>query len=95
MLNTLRVTLNREKNDITYSQGKRYRRIISNDTKFKENILHLRNFFLERNYPVSIVDEALGNACSLSQDEALQTSIKNGDKISSLLWLNTILLCLT
>ena len=26
------------------------------------------------------MDEALGNACSLSQDEALQTSIKNGDK---------------
>ena len=68
------------KNGIPYSQGKRYRRIISNDTKFKENILHLRDFFLERNYPASIVDEALGNACSLSQDEALQTSIKNGDK---------------
>ena len=68
------------KNGIPYSQGKRYRRIISNDTKFKENILHLRDFFLERNYPASIVDEALGNACSLLQDEALQTSIKNGDK---------------
>ena len=78
-MNTLRVTLNRVKNGIPYSQGKRYRRIISNDTKFKEN-LHLRDFFLERNYPASIVDEALGNACSLSQDEALQTSIKTGDK---------------
>lgn len=68
------------KNGIPYSQGKRYRRIISNDTKFKENILQLRDFFLERNYPASVVDEALGNACSLSQDEALQTSIKNEDK---------------
>ena len=67
-------------NGIPYSQGKRYRRIISNDTKFKENILQLRDFFLERNYPTSIVDEALSNTCSLSQDEALQTSIKYGDK---------------
>ena len=83
------------KNGIPYSQGKRYRRIISNDTQFKENILHLRDFFLERNYPASIVGEALSNACSLSQDEALSTSIKNRDKISFLLWLNTILLCLT
>ena len=47
------------KNGITYSQSKRYRRIISNDTKFQEIILQLRDFFLERNYPESIVDEAL------------------------------------
>ena len=39
----------------------------------------LRDFFLEKN-PVSIVDEALGNVSSLTQDEALQTSIKTGDK---------------
>ena len=67
------------KNGIPYSQGKRYRRIISNDTKFQENILQLRDFFLERNYPESIVDEALGNVSSLTQDDALQTSVKNGD----------------
>ena len=68
------------KNGIPYSQGKRYRRIISNDKKFEESILQLRDFFLERNYPASIVDEALGNVSSLTQDEALQTSIKTGDK---------------
>ena len=33
------------KNGIPYSQDKRYRRIISNDTKFQENILLLRDFF--------------------------------------------------
>ena len=64
------------KNGIPYSQGKRYRRIISNDKKFEESILQLCDFFLERNYPASIVDEALGNVSSLTQDEALQTSIK-------------------
>ena len=68
------------KNGIPYSQGKRYRRIISNDKKFEESILQLRDFFLERNYPASIVDEALGNVSSLTQDKALQTSIKTGDK---------------
>ena len=67
------------KNGIPYSQSKRYRRIISNDTKFQENILQLRYFFLERNYPESIV-EALGNVSSLTQDDALQTSVKSGDK---------------
>ena len=55
-------------------------RIISNDTKFQENILQLRYSFLERNYLESIVDEALGNVSSLTQDDALQTSVKSGDK---------------
>ena len=68
------------KNGISYSQDKRYRKIISNDTKFQENILQLRDFFLERYYPESIVDEALGNVSSLTQDDALQTSVKSGDK---------------
>ena len=68
------------KNGIPYRQGKRYRRIISNDTKFHENILQLRDFFHERNYPESIVDEALGNVSSLTQDDAVQTSVKSGDK---------------
>ena len=68
------------KNVIPYSQSKRYRRIISNDKKLEECILQLRDFFFERNYPASIVDEALGNVSSLTQDEALQTSIKTRDK---------------
>ena len=53
-------------------------------TKFQENILRLRDFFLERNYLESIVDEALGNASSLTQDDSLQTSVKSGDKVSFL-----------
>ena len=68
------------KNGIPYRQGKIYRRIISNDSKFQENILQLRDIFLERNYPESIVDEALSNVSSLTQDDALQTSVKSVDK---------------
>ena len=67
------------KNGIPYSQGKRYRRIISND-KISRKYSSTARFFLERNYPESIVDEALGNASSLTQDDALQTSVKSGDK---------------
>ena len=66
MLNTHLVTLNHAKNGIPYSQAKRYRRIISNDKKFEESILQVRDFFLERNYLASIVDEALGNVSSLT-----------------------------
>ena len=47
---------------------------------FEESILQLRDFFLERNYPASIVHEALGKVSSLTQDEALQTYVKTGDK---------------
>lgn len=68
------------KDGIPYSQGKRYRRIISNDTKFKESIPQLRDFFLERNYPAAVLDEALAKVSSLTQVEALQTSVKNEDK---------------
>ena len=76
MLNILRVTLNRAKMVFLIVKEKRYRRIISNDTKFQENILQLRNFFLERNYPESIVDEALGNVSSLTQDDVSEIFCK-------------------
>ena len=69
------------KTSIPYNQGKRYRRTISNDTKFEESVFQQRDFcFLERNYPASIVDEVPSNVSSLTQDEALQTSVKTGDK---------------
>ena len=40
----------------------------------------MRDFFLERNLPESIVGEALGNVSSLTQDDAVQTSVKSGDR---------------
>ena len=68
------------KNGIPFSQCKRYRRIISDDAKFSESVSQLRDFFLERNYPASIVDHALDKVSSLSQDQALQSSENNRDK---------------
>ena len=40
----------------------------------------MRDFFLERNYPASIVDQPLVKVSLLSQDQALQSSENNRDK---------------
>ena len=68
------------KNGIPFSQCKRYRRIISDDDKFDESVSQLRDFFLERNYPVNVVDHALDQVSSLSQEQALQSSEKSRNK---------------
>ena len=68
------------KNDIPFSQCKRYRRIISDDDKFDESVSQLRDFFLERNYPENVVDHALDQVSSLSQEQALQFSDKSRNK---------------
>ena len=78
------------KDGIPFSQCKRYRRIISDDAKFSESVSQLRDFFLERNYPSNVVDQALDKVSSLSQDQALQSSEKVITKALFRLWLNTI-----
>ena len=47
---------------------------------FKKIFSNCAIFFLRRNYPESIADEAFGNVSSLTQGDALQTSVKIGDK---------------
>ena len=64
------------KDGIPFSQCKRYRRIISDDANLSESDSQLRDFFLERNYPANVVDQALDKVSSLSQDQALQSSEK-------------------
>ena len=68
------------KNGIPYSQGKRYRRIISNDTKFQENILQLRFFPLREITPNLLLIRHWVKFHHYPQDDALQTSVKSGDK---------------
>ena len=60
------------KKGIPFSQAKRYRRIISNDEKFEKELHKLKSYFLERNYPTHVVDDAFQKACSLSRDMALK-----------------------
>ena len=64
----------------SFSQCKRYRRIISDDAKFSESVSQLRDFFLERNHPANVFDQALDKVSSLSQDQALQSSEKSHNK---------------
>ena len=40
------------------SQAKRYRRIISDDAIFEEELDKLKSYFIKRNYPPHIVDHA-------------------------------------
>ncbi|XP_053383089.1 uncharacterized protein LOC128549717 [Mercenaria mercenaria] len=68
------------KNGIPYSQAKRYRRIISDDDKFKHSLSQLREFFLDRGYPHDVLDRAFQKVVNISQQEALQTQV--GDKNS-------------
>ncbi len=60
------------KNGIPYSQAKRYRRIISADDKFNACLPVLREYFLERKYPISVIDDAFQKVATMSQEDALQ-----------------------
>ena len=64
------------KNGIPYSQGKRYRRIISDDDKFNESLQSLRVYFRDRKYPDYVVDNALNKISCMTQDEALCSNNK-------------------
>ena len=46
------------KKGIPFSQAKRYRRIISNDETFEKELENLKSYFLKRNYPFHINDNA-------------------------------------
>ena len=69
------------KNGIPFSQAKRYRRIISNDESFQQSISQLRQFFIDRGYPNDILDNAFQKLLCSSQEEALQTTLKDKDSV--------------
>ena len=61
------------KKGIPFSQAKRYRRIISNDDCFKQNLDRLKTYFQKRNYPTGILSEALQKASTMTVDEDLKS----------------------
>ena len=61
------------KKGIPFSQVKRYRRIISNDDCFKQNLDRLKTYFQKRNYPTGILSEAIQKASTMTVDEALKS----------------------
>ena len=66
---------------IPFSQAKRYRRIISSDETFEKELDKLKSYFLERNYPTHVVDDAFQKAYSLSRDMALKETTKSNNKL--------------
>ena len=55
------------KNSIPYSQFLRLRRLCSDDTDFSAKADEMRNFFAERNYPNSVVTDALERVHNISR----------------------------
>ena len=72
MLTILRVTLNRAKMAFFIVKIKDTGELFQMTQNIKKIFFNCAFFFLERNYPESIVDEALGNVSSLTQDYALE-----------------------
>jgi hypothetical protein len=60
------------KDGIPYSQGKRYRRIISDDHVFKESLKSLSDFFIDRGYPSKKLCSVFEHLSNLTQEEALK-----------------------
>ena len=65
------------KNGIPYSQAKRYRRIMSDNSDFSNALTDLSEFFIARNYPAAVINYAFNEVCKLSQSEALVPSSKD------------------
>ena len=66
---------------IPFSQAKRYRRIISNDETFEKELENLKSYFLKRNYPFHIIDNAFQKVRALPRDMALTETVKSDNKL--------------
>ena len=69
------------KKGIPFSQAKRYRRIISNDETFEKELENLKSYFLKRNYPFHITDNAFQKVRALPRDMALTETVKRDKKL--------------
>ena len=70
------------KNSIPYSQFLRLRRLCSDDTDFSAKADEICHFFAERNYPNSVVTDALERVHNISRETALKPSeSKSEDRI--------------
>ena len=69
------------KKGIPFSQAKRYRRIISNGETFEKELENLKSYFLKRNYPFHITDNAFQKVRALPREMALTETVKNDKKL--------------
>ena len=65
------------KTAIPYAQALRYRRIIEDDNILKIELDKLKSNFLNRLYPVDVVDAAINRVCNLNRLDLIQYKTKN------------------
>ena len=69
---------NHTKRSIPFSQFLRLRRICSEDEDFQTKSCEMRNFFVQRGYPTSLLDTAFSRASSIPRSNTLTNSVHNG-----------------
>jgi hypothetical protein len=78
------------KDSIPYGQFLRIRRICSLNTDFKDHILRMTVYFLQRDYPMKLLEEAAILAESKDRNELLKDKLaKDDDKIDKVLLITT------
>ena len=60
-------------NGIPYSQAKRYRRITADNVCFGNDLGRLKEYFLTRNCPKHVIEEAVRKEYPVSMDDALKS----------------------
>ncbi len=77
------------KNSIPYSQFLRVRRICSEEKEFELQCQILKKHFIRRNYPSSIIDEAIELARSKNRPDLLKSVHKNEDSQNKVFLITT------
>ena len=68
---------NHTKQSIPFSQFLCLRRLCSEDEDFQSNSLEMREFFVQRGYPTSLLDTAFSKASQIPRSETLSNSVTN------------------
>ena len=65
------------KQSIPFSQFLRLRRLCSKDQDFQSKSVEMREFFVQRGYPTSLLDTAFSKASQIPRSETLSNSVTN------------------
>ena len=68
---------NHTKRSIPFSQFLRLRRLCSEDEDFHTKSLEMRDFFVQRGYPTSLLDTAFSKASQIPRSETLTNPVTN------------------
>ena len=71
----------------SYSQGIRYRRIISDNDVFEQRLIDLSHYFIDCNYPPKMVNEILRDVQKLERN--IDYNTKTNDTAIDVPWVTT------